>query len=679
MEGSFKNKKIMLLAVILLFPPFLFSCQTIGGKFIGSAIKRSTQEIGKAISKEDSYNFFYDQGDHLEELIKADKFEEAADLYVSHKVFFQKKIEKYQGKLILIADKLNNDRNIQIKETIKKIESIVWPTPYSQWVAIKDKINNATNLLEQYDSQPMLLESNYRSPFANILETKLNELTNNIKEDSSTQFSSFNHFSDSSFFKLYPTAPKSKDFMDEYFSLIQNKIKSANTNQIKQFISLYPKGEVLSSNLFVEISNSYVDCHLREKKEIGSLNLQSILTTIKDAQEEGFEPTKIPNLKMGFAEATSKTDMTENQNEFPYHIEIDIPFQTIEVNLNDVLSKDNPDSLDYLIVIDVAVVRADGTVIHREKVSSKYVADTRSDPNPEYEIARFNVTQAQNNLANAQRQSSSNNPYASPLANLIGTIAQGAAVIVHKNNYNKAMAIFNSTPQFIEKPIYQTYEFSKLQIDITKILLANYYIIDFKKNIFFKSSFKINEKQTFDLALNVNNEDTSREEIRGYTNSENQVSKWKKEPVSISLSNVIDHYLANIEKIKKLYRLSALREEISKDKNLAMAQFRVNIEGEANYTYGDDMSLVQARKFCKGLAIRNALENYYTFLMSETKAKDFHIESDKIWSLVAGYVRDIIEKEKREEGRTIYYRISGYVDKAEMEKLIKEKVAMQKP
>jgi len=86
-----------------------------------------------------------------------------------------------------------------------------------------------------------------------------------------------------------------------------------------------------------------------------------------------------------------------------------------------------------------------------------------------------------------------------------------------------------------------------------------------------------------------------------------------------------------------------------------MAQFMVNIEGEAKYTYGDDMSLVQARKFCKDLAIRNALENYYTFLMSETKAKNFHIESDKIWSLAAGYVRDMIEKEKREEGRTIYW------------------------
>jgi len=641
-------------------------------------VKQSAQKIGKTIGKGDSYNIFYDQGDHLEELIKADKFEEAADLYVSHKVFFQKKIEKYQDKLKLVADKLNTDKNPQIKKAIQQIENIVWPTPYSQWIAIKGKINDSTDLLELYDSQPMLLESNYRSPFANILETKLNELTNNINEDSSTQFSSFNHFSDSSFFKLYPIALNSEAFMDEYFSLIQNKIESANTNQIRQFLSLYPKGEILSSNLFVEISNSYVDCHLREKKEIGSLSLQSILTIIKDAQAEGFEPTKIPNLKIGFAEATSKTDMTEDQNEFPYHIEIDIPFQTIEVNLNDVLSKSNPDSLDYLIVIDVAVARTDDAVIHREKVNSKYVADTRSDPNPEYEIARFNVTQAQNNLANAQRQSS-NNPYASPMANLIGTIAQGAAVIAHNNNYTKAMAILNSTPQFIEKPIYKAYEFSKLQIDISKNLLANYYIIDFKKNIFFKSSFKINKNQSFNLALNVNNEDTRREEIRGYTNSEDEVSKWEKESVSISLSNVIDHYLANIEKVKKPPRLSTLRKEISKDKNLAMAQFMVNIEGEAKYTYGDDMSLVQARKFCKDLAIRNALENYYTFLMSETKAKNFHIESDKIWSLAAGYVRDMIEKEKREEGRTIYYRISGYVDKAEMEKLIKEKVAMQKP
>ncbi len=676
---------MLLFAIMLLFPFFILSCQTTGGKSINSMIKdsadsvgkmlkESTQKMGKALSKEDSYNLFYDQGDHLEELIKADKFEEAADLYVSHKVFFQKKIEKYQGKLKLVADKLNADENPQIKEAIQQIENIVWPTPYSQWVAIKDKINDSTKLLELYDSQPMLLESNYRSPFANILETKLNELTNNITEDSSTQFLSFNHFSDSSFYELYPIT-----VLNLEFSLIRDQIKSANAHQIKQFISNYPKGKVLSYSHFEEISNFYIESCLREKKEIGPLNLQSILTTIKDAQEEGFEPTKIPNLKIGFAEATSKTDMTEGQNEFPYHIEIDIPFQTIEVNLNDVLSKDNPDSLDYLIVIDVAVARADGTVIHRDKVSSKYVADTRRDPNPEYEIARFNVTQAQNNLANAQRQSSSNNPYASPMVNLMGSIIKGAAVITHKNNYNNAMAILNSTPQFIEKPIYQTYEFSKLQIDITKNLLANYYIIDFKKNIFFKSSFKINKKQSFNLALNVNNEDTRREEIRGYTNSENEVSKWEKEPVSISLSNVIDHYLANIEKVKKLPRLPALREEISKSKNLAMAQFMVNIEGEAKYTYGDDMSLVHARKFCKDLAIRNALENYYTFLMSETKAENFQIESDKIWSLAAGYVRDIKEEEKKEEGRAIYYRISGYVDKAEIEKLLKEKVGIQKP
>jgi len=675
---------------MLLFPLLCLSCQTTGGKSLSKTIKESTdsiavmikqsaQKMGKTIGKGDSYNIFYDQGDHLKELIEEGNFEEAANLYSAHKSFFQKKGDKYQSQLKIVAEKLNSAKEPQFKNAIQKVEVLIWPAHESEWPIIKETINEATNILESYNSTPMLIEPLYRFPLANTLESKLNELVAVIKENSGIQFSSFNHFSDKSFFKFYPIDIDGYSFMNENISLIQSKIKSANTRQIKQFILLYPREDILSQDCFEEISNQYVDCCLREKKGAGPLSLQIIVNSIKDAEEEGFKPTKIPNLKIGFAEVASKILRAKGQIEFPYQIEIDIPFETIKINLEDLLAKENTDSIDYLIVINGVASKAYRKVINEEKVSSEYISGTKRDPNPAYETAKFNVIQAQNDLANAQRQNTSNNPYASPMANLIGTLSKGIGVIAQRNRYNQAIAELNTTPQFTESSVYQTYEFNKSQIDVSKALFVNYYIIDFNKNNYFKSTFGVNKKQSFNIVYNMHIKDVNRRNTLSHTNTEADLNKWKKEPILINLSNIIDHYLANFEKVKKLPIHTALKKEMSKDRNLALSKFKVKIEGEANYTYGDDMSLVQARKFCKDLAIRNALDNYCTFLISETRARDFQIESDQIYSLAAGYVRGIKEEKLKVKGRTLYYKISGYVDESEIKQLIEEKIASQKP
>lgn len=104
----------------------------------------------------------------------------------------------------------------------------------------------------------------------------------------------------------------------------------------------------------------------------------------------------------------------------------------------------------------------------------------------------------------------------------------------------------------------------------------------------------------------------------------------------------------------------------------------VKIEGEASYTYGDNESLIEARQFCLNLAKRNAIESYCTFIKSESYAKNFQLEKDTINTIAGGYLKNVEVVEKKETGRNLFYKISGYVDDAEIEKLIKELVASQK-
>lgn len=97
------------------------------------------------------------------------------------------------------------------------------------------------------------------------------------------------------------------------------------------------------------------------------------------------------------------------------------------------------------------------------------------------------------------------------------------------------------------------------------------------------------------------------------------------------------------------------------------------VRGSYTYTYGDSESLVDARKTCKDLAVRDAIESYYLFVESSTEVENATLKEDIINTLSAGYLSNLNVVEQSEEGRTLSFTVEAGVDPEAVQALVQQK------
>ncbi|MDA1326083.1 MAG: hypothetical protein O3C34_15205 [Proteobacteria bacterium] len=160
----------------------LVACQTTTGND-GATPTTTSSEV--------DYNLFWDQGDHLKDLVAAKKFGEAAKLYDKQKKFFQSDIEKFIKSLRAVADALNDEKEPKFAAAIKSLETVEWPAPEDRWKSVKENLENAKAVLAGYDSEPLLLDERFRLPQVNELERVLNSLRTKLEETAPSVFFRF--------------------------------------------------------------------------------------------------------------------------------------------------------------------------------------------------------------------------------------------------------------------------------------------------------------------------------------------------------------------------------------------------------------------------------------------------------------------------------------------------------
>ncbi len=96
------------------------------------------------------------------------------------------------------------------------------------------------------------------------------------------------------------------------------------------------------------------------------------------------------------------------------------------------------------------------------------------------------------------------------------------------------------------------------------------------------------------------------------------------------------------------------------------------IRGTYTYTFGDSESLVDARKTCKDLALREAIESYALFVESCSEVENFEVKEDVITSIAAGVLKNVTIVDQQEEGRTIILTVEATVEPEEVSQLLEE-------
>lgn len=98
------------------------------------------------------------------------------------------------------------------------------------------------------------------------------------------------------------------------------------------------------------------------------------------------------------------------------------------------------------------------------------------------------------------------------------------------------------------------------------------------------------------------------------------------------------------------------------------------INGEAKYRFGDNETVIQAKKKCKIEALRNAVETYAIYIESKTIITDYKLSKDIIIAKAIALVKEIkINEEKIDRLNSIVYcNISGEINEKEVLKTLHE-------
>lgn len=106
-------------------------------------------------------------------------------------------------------------------------------------------------------------------------------------------------------------------------------------------------------------------------------------------------------------------------------------------------------------------------------------------------------------------------------------------------------------------------------------------------------------------------------------------------------------------------------------------QERVMIEGEAEYQYSDNETLIEAKSLCYNMALRNAVESYNIFVSSMTDVHNWQLRNDIIQTLASGYLEDltVVTEEVDRIDNNIYYKLRAYIRPKPFRKALKQEVA----
>jgi len=566
-----RNIKLLLIALMLMLG--LQGCQTApvnqSTDDSASEVSDSDSELASSESveeteviSEESYGFFFDQGDHLRKLTKANKLKEADKLYEKYAdSFFKEEAEKQAKDVDALVGAIDARFDARIQSSVSALPSL---TIQGDWSNNLIAMNNAKQVKDEYFAYFLIREKGKASSNGNKLLASYQEREEYFKSNGIAAFTNYDH-NQGSFFEVYPPVFSDRGlFLSENSILVRNILSDTTPANIAVFKDSYSVDLASESGktALSAISDLYVEKVIKEKRRKGN-KLSATMFAVNVAKKLGFSPANIDAVRVAFVDATSKTLLKEGRIEFPFSINTDLPFELKELSINEIFGKKR-NEVDYVVVVEVNLAKSTRRIIKRDKKPSRYLVRIDKEPNPAYEQARMNVFTAQSNKSSADSQ----------YCHGLGCIGKAISQVAAATELNDAQTIFAGTSQFLDNKIYQDYKYSQSNIDAKKTVSVNYYVLDMRAKKMYRSDFDIEEKRGFTVAYNIHDKDEEKEEYLESIDKEETLVKYEDALVDIKLSQILSQYAENPGKAERLPTLSGFKKVILKDKNKALVKYK---------------------------------------------------------------------------------------------------------
>ena len=516
------------------------------------------------------YSIFFDQGDDLREKVDAGDWAGARTVFTSHLSFFRENRDDANVMTAVrrLADNEATRLTPNAATSTKALQGIEAPIQQANWEEIRNKIDAARNVRSEIAGSPILVFVDYQHASVRTIDTELDRVAGLLKAEAADAFAGYPVFTDAEFFKKYPAEVDREQTIRSASRTLITKAERRSWQDVAGFLKAYDEDiDDQTRKLFASVA-------LASRLGGEAHNLKDVVAGIRDVRAAGIEVGELDNPKIGFIEVTSQTLLNEGQIEFPPSVDVDLPFPFQKAALDQALSDRQLEKLDYLVVLDVAVARTARRVANRRPADSQYQSGIRTEPNPAYTRAQLDVQQAQQLQMQAKLQTAQGCPGCGLIPALLVAAANAEREKKANAAYQSAANRLTSTPQTRDVPIYSEYRFNVANVQARKTLDMNYYVIDTRNRTMFKSTVTVEEREAFEIAYQLHQNDRNRKKHAASYNSEEDAAEWEKKPVSIQLSAILDHYIANAGGAKPLPALATLRKQMLDDKNTALAAYK---------------------------------------------------------------------------------------------------------
>lgn len=318
------------------------------------------------------------------------------------------------------------------------------------------------------------------------------------------------------------------------------------------------------------VAGHLVEARLREGGS-GAPPLARLLSALGEVAALGAAPDALPETRIAFVDATSRSLLRGGAIEFRVGVDIDLPVEAEKSDLDVVL---RGEGADFVILFDVALARATRDFYRNERVASERQVGTRSVPNPSYQQAVLAVQQAQSEASAQRIRNSLGSVTCYGLSCLTATLAGIVGEDVARKRIEEAQATLAETPMTLNEPVYQPYFFNLTAINAIKTATVNYYVVDRRAGRYFKDTFDVIEDRRFLVSYGVDLHDPDRDAALSEADTEGEVDAWEKAPVTVPLSAIAEHYVENADRSRPLASVATLQASLASDRGAAAARHR---------------------------------------------------------------------------------------------------------
>ncbi|WP_316900784.1 trypsin-like peptidase domain-containing protein [Pseudodesulfovibrio indicus] len=516
------------------------------------------------------YSMFYSPGDHVAELLAQEKYQEADGVYGKEQEWFgaNKQDPDTAAQLETLSRALEAEYGPDLRAATAAVQSIQWPAGTGQWAEAKTAMANLDQAVSKADAVNLFKSPQFGFAALDQAGQILKDKRAQIVQSAPTAFVAYPLGAESSFFDVYPVSLDGKAFLSAEKDAWTAKIGKADGPALLQAQGNY--GGLLPDDMEQALAETYFKALCPDATKAG---LGEIMTAYAKAGQAGMKLAAVPGVEIAFLEVTSDTLRKKGAIEFPVAVNLDLPFKAEAGDAKKGFGSATVRNADIVVVFNLAGTRTHRKVDTSNYVESSYIAGYRQVPNPEWDVMQVELQQANTEIlvtSSSMESTDTDDPWKN-LGNAIDNWGKESKVAEAKDNIEKIKEKIRTTPRYIDEPVYNPYQFQRVEMEVIKTGSVQYYIIDQRNKTYYTDYFDVSSKEFFTVAYLLQKSDPKLDEHMKTNVTEAYIDDFEKEPITVNLSDLLNHYSANSVKSKKFASLDVIRQDVIKNRNVAVA------------------------------------------------------------------------------------------------------------